>query len=160
MKPDQFTIYLDRLQGDREELLEDEVDCDFLDIQEKELWFREKVRFSVQATLMEELLVLKVDAQANASIPCAICNREVRVKLIVRQNYFDVPLAEIKARVFNFKELLREAILLEVPLTVECGQGNCPERKTITRYLRGSEKSEVEPTGISLKDLDWEGSGP
>ena len=49
------------------------------------------------------------------------------------------------------QEELMEAILLQVPDFVECHDGDCPERKNISKFLKkdGAGKNEYQP----FKDL-------
>jgi hypothetical protein len=44
-------------------------------------------------------------------------------------------LSEIPSAIFDFRAVLREALLIEVPKTIECRGGKCPERATIAPYL-------------------------
>jgi hypothetical protein len=55
--------------------------------------------------------------------------------------------------VYDLKEDLREALLIELPRTVECNQGNCSERGTLAPFLR-SEKQSLHPTHFPFAGLD------
>ena len=57
---------------------------------------------------------------------------------------------------YNFKNLLRETILLEVPSFAECEGGSCPKRKEYNKYLKESSNEQSEDEGYQpFADLDW-----
>jgi len=135
-----FKIYIHHLKNRDHEEIEESFDPVFLEISETDLKFEAKVRVKGNAALAEDVLVLSLGVQTEASMPCAICNTFTTVP--IEKNFqFIEEISNIKNGVFNFKEELREAILLEVPQIAECHSGNCPERGLLKKYFSHKDKS-------------------
>lgn len=135
-KSDNFNIYVDRLYDGHTEVIDETVSPDFLDIHERDLAFNDPLLLKGEAYLAEDELILHLSITTYATIPCSICNEPVKVEIKEFNFYQAEPLKEIRAGVFNFKELLREVILLDVPAFAECDGGECPRRKEIEKYLK------------------------
>lgn len=154
---DEFKIFVEQLREGRERKISETLDPAFLDIDEPDLAFEKPVELEGVAYLAENELVLHWDVKAEALISCCICNEKVAVPLHVQNFYYSEPMDEIKSGVYNFKELLRETILIEVPLFVECNGGNCPLRKEYADYLKNPSDSQPdqEEGYHPFADLDW-----
>lgn len=135
---DEFKIFVHRLKNGQKEIIKENLSPDFLGIHEAELGFEVPVRISGEAELANDTLILRLSAVTEVSMPCAICNQSIQVPVSVEDFCHTIGVAEIKGDVYNFKEILREEILLALPQRVECNQGNCPERKTIAKYFSRS----------------------
>jgi uncharacterized metal-binding protein YceD (DUF177 family) len=107
-----------------------------LDNDEKELVFKDPVQLKILAVKTEDDLILTFNGSTFAYMPCKICNAMTQVALNVSDVSFTIPLNEIKGAVFNYMEYVREAFLLELPLTIECNNNECPERKNLSKYLK------------------------
>ncbi|MBA2726669.1 MAG: hypothetical protein H0U49_00650 [Parachlamydiaceae bacterium] len=142
---DSFKIFIEQLRDGRTEEIEESHSPDFLDINEDELKFKRDVLFEGQAYLADDNLLIHLKIETFATVPCSICNNPVEVKIEIPNFYHMEPVAEIKTGTFDFAEVLREAILLEVPRFAECGNGQCPEREKIAKFLR--EKPEADDLG-------------
>lgn len=158
MEDDTFKIYVDQLRDGKEHQIHEKLSPDFLDVHERDLKFEKDVKLDGVAYLAESELILNWTIDAEAVIPCSICNEPVPVKIHLEHAYFSEPLDNIKSGIFNFKELLREMILLEVPPFVECTQGNCPKRKEFKKYLKepSQDKPDQEDGYQPFADLKWE----
>lgn len=154
---DVFKIYVEQLRDGHEEKIHEKLDPNFLEINEPELTFDKPVKVEGAAYLAERELVLHWDIQTEALIPCSICNEPVRVTIHIPNFYYSESLEEIKTGIYNFKNLLRETILLEVPPFVECNGGNCPKRKEYHKYLKetSDQPSDQEEGYQPFADLDW-----
>ncbi len=153
---DQFKIYIERLREGHEEKIHETLSPDFLEIQESDLTFKKPVELRGVAYLADHELILHWDIETEAIIPCAICNQAVPISIHIKNFYYSEPLAEIKSGIYNFKDLLRETILLEVPSFIECEKGNCPKRKEYAKYLKApSDPSDQEGDYHPFADLDW-----
>lgn len=142
LKPvDLFLLYVDRLQEGRREQISFVVDCDFLDVDDEELSYKGEVTVTGEAYLAGEELVLTLNVDALALIPCAICNTLIEHAIVIRHFYHLVPMSEIKSSVYSFEEALREAIILESPRYMECS-GSCPQRNELARYFKPNKKKE------------------
>lgn len=152
---DAFKIYVEQLRKGQVEKLEESFSPDFVDVQEKELAFPEPIHLKGKAYLVDEELVLHIDVAFVVQLPCVICNQPVRQAIAIKGHYHHVPLEEVRGGIYNFREDLRELILLEVPHFLECEEGNCPERKVIAKYLKEpSSSSEEEDEGYQpFRDL-------
>ncbi|MBN1914404.1 MAG: hypothetical protein JW769_00750 [Parachlamydiales bacterium] len=127
-------IYIDRLKEDKTEILRQDVSSDFLAIQEKELRFTPTVFVHIEALIQDDLLILQLNAQATAIMPCAVCNTMTEHPLTVKNILITVPLEKITNSIYDCSEDLREALLLEIPITTECNR-NCSERNNLKKFL-------------------------
>ena len=141
---DDFKIFVDRLKGGKVDKLNLSLPPDFLDVTESHLSFKTDVSVKGEAYIAEDALVLHMDIGTREEIPCSICNSPVGVDIHLKGVYHIEPLADIKAGVFDPKEVIRENILLESPSFAECNQGNCPERTRIKKYLKDSASNQSE----------------
>jgi len=138
-----FKIYIDRLRGGHVQKIDESFDPAFLEVNEEELQFDEPVIVRGEAYLTDDHLVIHLAAAALAEMPCSVCNKMIKTPLTVGNFYHTEPLSEIRDAVFNFRLALREALLIELPRTVECNKGNCPARESIAPYLRGEKRPET-----------------
>lgn len=144
---DAFKVFVEQLRSGNVEQLQEELGPEFLDIQEKELAFRDPVLLKGEAYLAEDELILHFNISTFAELPCSICNEMVKVPVKVQNAYHHEPLSAIKSGVFNMLNVLREAILLETPPFAECDGGNCPKRKELEKYIRKPQEKEDEEPG-------------
>lgn len=131
-------IYIDRLLGEKTESIKEMASPALMDIHETELSFSSPIQIEGTAYLAGDHLVLHLSVETEATQPCSICNEPVTSKIILNDFYHTIPLDDFKEAVYNYTEILREAILLEIPQFVECHQG-CPEHSSIKPYLRKEE---------------------
>jgi len=160
MVDDRFRIYIEQLRDGSVEEVNESIDPDFLEINEKDLAFTHPVLISGQVYLAEEMLVLHLDIKTVATLNCAICTGPADVEIAIKGFYHAVPLDDIKGAVYDFREILRETILLEVPNLAECNQGKCPQRKSVEKYLKkesapGSENQEEGYRPFADLDFDF-----
>ena len=132
----QFEIYLDRLKNEEVCVIEEESLPAFLDIEEEALKFTAPVVIKGKAYLTSDHLILNLSVSTQATLPCLICNEFFSIPIIIEEFTHAEALAEIGNHIFNFIELLREAILLEVPPFMECSNGSCPQRAVVAKYLK------------------------
>lgn len=137
---DAYKIYVDQLRDGHTEQLNEEFPPDLMETNEQDLKFLSPIKVSGEAYLAEHELVLHLDIETKAVIPCTICNEPVSVDVSVQGIYHAAPFEEIKSGIYVFTDVVREAILLETPRFAEC-EGKCPERKEIAKYLREEEAS-------------------
>jgi uncharacterized metal-binding protein YceD (DUF177 family) len=130
-----FNIFIDRLKGGATEKIEETHDSAFLGPDETDLKFGEAVKVKGTAYLTDDHLVIQMRAATMIQMPCAVCNKLQGIKLVGEFTTAE-PIAEIRGAVFDYSEALREALLLELPKTIECNGGKCPERAAIKPYLQ------------------------
>ena len=131
---DTFKIFILRLKEGEQEIIEETLAPTFLDIHEEELTFQAPIAVSGKASVADTTLILQLAIETEALMPCSICNQKIPVKIAIPDLCYNESLDEIKNGVFDYQEVLREAILLELPYTVECNGGACPERETLLKY--------------------------
>lgn len=133
-------IYIDRLKEGRKESFQGSMTTRSFP-NEDALRFEDTLQCKGEAYIAGDHLVLKLQAQVQAEIPCAICNEWTKVTLQLKDFMHTEPLEEIPSGVFDFAELMRTDLLLELPQFAEC-QGNCPERATVKSFIRSSDLPE------------------
>ncbi len=132
---DKFKIYLSHLREGRREVFEGDFSPCLMDIDEKDLSFPWPITLSGEAYLAEGSLMVGFSAKVKARVRCAICNELTSIDLNVNKYLHEEKLGTIFSGVFDFRPVLRESILLELPLTAECN-GNCPERESLQLFLK------------------------
>lgn len=144
---DHFKIIISHLRDGQTEKIDFEVPPAFLEVDEPELSFHAPVRIDGQAYIAGEELVIHLKVETTATIPCSICTRSTAIEVKTEPFYHIVPLEEIKGNEYDFNEIARENLLIEVPTFVECGEGSCPERENIKEYLKPEGESEGHEDG-------------
>lgn len=139
-----FKIYIDRLSDGRIESISHLFSPDFLEQNAEDLSFTSPVEVEGKVYLAGNELVLQLDVRTEAVLPCSICNQPVILPVELRNLYHVEALDKIKSAIFIFKDILREAILLEVPKFTECSNGNCPMRSKYSRYLSDDTKLDAD----------------
>ncbi len=145
-------IYVDRLKDGQVEAVDETLPPTFLEIDEEDLVFAKEVRIHGEAYLAEDHLVINLKVETFASMPCQICNKSTEFLLQVKDFTHTEELKEIKSALYDCGQLLREAILLQVPLFIECQKNSCPERKNVNKFLHKPSDSVYFP----FADLDKE----
>ncbi len=154
---DEFKIYIEQLREGHDKQIDECLSPDFLEVNEPDLTFHQPVELKGSAYLAENELILNWNIRTEALIPCSICNDKVPVEIEIRNFYHSEPTEDIKTGIYNYKQLLRDTILLEVPSFAECNEGKCPHRQEVARYLKehAEEESNDEEGYHPFADLDW-----
>jgi len=134
---DLFKIPIDRLKDGVTETISEMVPPDFLTVDDANLLFKDPVELKGQAYLAQDHLILTLDAKSNYIAICKICNEQSSFPLDLESLYITEDIQNIPSKVYNFKENLRSAILLEIPMYHECN-GNCSKREELKQYLNPS----------------------
>lgn len=162
---DTFKIYIEQLREGHEEKICENLDPALLDLQEKELIFDSPIRLEGVAYLAENELVLHWQIKTTVKLPCSICNELVEKKVQIDDFYHSEPVDEITTGIYNFKDLLRETILIETPAFAECREGLCPKRKEYQKYLKepsnhlggkAKEQAKEQEGYRPFAELEWE----
>ena len=138
---DRFLIYVDRLRSGSTEDVKLTLSPSFLDVDEDDLKFKSPVTVSGKAYLTEDHLILHLDIETMASMPCKRCNQMKDVPLKIKGYYHTVPLEEIRDHLFDMSETLRDDILLEVPAFYSCKEGECQDLEYTKKYFKSDSKS-------------------
>ena len=146
----ELKIYVDRLKEGQKETFKGTVSCDFMP-KEQDLFFEKDIHLSGESYVAGDHLMIKLTARVLAFIPCSICNKPTEVPLILSDFYHAEPLEDISSSVFDFSELLRTDLLLQLPKFIEC-QGKCPERDSMKKYLK-QETAKTDNTHFPFSTL-------
>ncbi len=149
---DPFIVCIDHLRGGAVQKIDTSLSSEFLDIHEADLTFKDTVKISGEAYVTDEELVLHLNASTSMEMPCCVCNRFISLPLAIKGYYYTEPLTDIKDPLFDIRNVLREALLVELPKIAEC-KGNCPERETIAPFLRKNTKSDAPTNYFPFNDL-------
>jgi len=149
-----FQIFIDRLKDGQTLTIEEKCNPTFLDVHEEGLKFTSPVQIKGRAYLTTDHLILHLSASTEVSTPCLICNEFFTMPITINDFTHAEPIADIVNHIFDFTELLRETILLEVPAFAECNQGSCPERATVANYLKTVQNTKsTEPVHYPFNNL-------
>lgn len=140
---DIFKIYVEQLRDGHIEKIAGDIPSKRLELDDAELRFVDPIHLDGEAYLANDALVLNFNVNGQAEIPCTICNQPVSIEVQVDNFYHVEPLDEIKSGVYNFREILREDILLNTPQFAEC-DGDCPHREEVKKYLRPATEDPAE----------------
>ncbi len=138
-----FKISLDSLKEGEQLLINETLSCDFLDVHEEDLRFRETVLVQGKASRADNHILLDINVQCIALLPCAICNEWTEFPLSLEHLQIVEEIKESRDRFFDCTENLRELILLDVPQFTECHSGSCPERKNMECYCKQSTEKKI-----------------
>jgi len=133
-----FIINTDRLRNHKELKLKIDmsVPCDFLEIDEPGLDFNGIVEIKGETYIVDDQLILLLDAVVPFNMVCKICNGDAALTVQINNFYHVEDLTVLKKHYFDFGKVLREEILVAVPKYPECSGGNCPEREFMNQYIR------------------------
>ncbi len=152
----QIKIYIDRLKNDQTFKIEETLSPDFLDVHDAELTFKEPILVKGESYLADDHLVIHLSIETTATLPCSICNEPVTLPIEIKNLYLTQPLTEIEGSIFDLAGEVRETILLQTPLFIECSKGNCPERDSIKRFFKEESplQESEEKINFPFADLD------
>lgn len=156
--PTVFHIQLSTLSNDEDFSFHEEVTSTLLDINDGELNFEVTSPLSGKAYLADDHLIIQLQIELQVHMPCCICNDNAFFPIELKNHYITKPLSEVKDNIFDFSDELRQAILLEVPAFLECGDGACPKREEVKKYYKKAKKEESEKkeeTYFPFQDLDY-----
>lgn len=146
----ELIIYTDRLKDGEKQQITAELPSNFMEIDEPALSFLDPVKIQGEAYPADDHLVLHLQIETSASLPCIVCNQALKIPIVIEDFYHAEALAEVKGGIFDYADKLREAVLLQTPNFVECENGNCPERSVVSKYLKPA-----PPTKSSSKDSPY-----
>ncbi len=150
-----FNIYIDRLNEGGVELIDEVVDPDFLDVTDGNLFFPEKISFQGTAYLAESHLILTLDLSTKFQTYCKICNELIVLPFSLKGLYITEEIENIPSKIFNLKDSLRDAILLDIPLYSEC-DGGCAMRKDLNKYFKqDSSLGEIQNSNLDQCTLTF-----
>ena len=148
MKP-QLPLFIDRLTEGRTETIQESIDPVLLAISDDEICCTEPVEVSGEAYLAEDFLVISLAIKARCGLVCRFCNESFSYPITISSRLEEVALEEIHGACFDLLPLVRELVLLELPLYPQCGGESCNNRSRIEPYLTKKDETVHTP----FKDL-------
>jgi len=142
-----LNIYIDRLGNGKVEKIKQIVPAEMMDVDEKDLQFNSPIHLIGKAYLAEDHLIIQLKIETKIKMPCLICNESIEKKIVIPSFYHTEAVANIKKRIYNCTDSIRETILLEIPSFIECME-NCPKRVELKNYL---DKGEIQFPFSDLK---------
>jgi uncharacterized metal-binding protein YceD (DUF177 family) len=140
-----YLIQVDHLKGDHEEEISEIIDPTFLGLEKSdEVKTGEPVKVTGKAYIAGDYLILSLHIVARLQLPCAICNEGFVLPINLDHFVHEEPLEEISKGLFDYGELVRETVLLEIPFYPQCGGKSCLNRDSLEKFLKSSEKREKE----------------
>lgn len=140
-----FNIYIDRLKGGKRAEIVESVAPVFMEIAESDLAFNSPIALKGEAFVSDGTLFLELEIETVALMMCSICNCQFAFKVHIPKLYHAESVDEIKGAIFNFREIVREQILLEIPPVVECQNGSCPERQSMAKFMKKNAAEDFHP---------------
>lgn len=130
-----FEIATRSLTSGKTVKFEGKIDPKFIDIKEPELKFLDPIEVKGRAYIVDDFLLIHLNAKTLATMPCASCNEMKKAKLILENFRINEPLESVK-ETYDFREALKEAFLLEIPQFFECEEGSCPKKTELKPFLK------------------------
>ena len=127
-------IFINNLTCGKTEQIDASINPDFMDLKEKDLKFFSEILVKGTTYITEDRLIINLKIHTKASVPCSICNDFFQIPIKVENFYHTQDLKKITSHIYNFSKILREEVLLEVPIYVEC-DGKCSERGNLEKYF-------------------------
>lgn len=150
-------IYIDRLKGGQTLKIDETLPPNFLDVDEEDLLFEDPIQLKGEAYLANEHLIIHLNIETTATLPCNVCNDPVHTPIVIKNIYLTESLSKIKGATFDMTDEVRESILLQTPLFTECRQGKCPERENLKKFINHlPKKSNDGIVHFPFADLDKE----
>jgi uncharacterized metal-binding protein YceD (DUF177 family) len=129
-------IHTEQLNEEKREEINLTLPPDFLDVKEDDLYFPHPIHVKGETYVITDHLVLLLTVKTQVQMPCSICNKKISVPLETQDISHTLPLAEMESTIFDYTDLLREEIILLIPLFAECENGKCPERDQIAKFMK------------------------
>lgn len=142
------TIDLTSLRHEQEMPLSLVLDAAFLDLSEKdEAKASGPVSLEGICSLVDEYVVLQLSIKAQFLLPCAMCNEPFTYEVFIENLCHQEHVGDKRHPTWDFSEVIREAILLELPFFPQCGQAEnqkkCLRFDEVKKYLV-SQKSDAQ----------------
>ncbi len=128
-----LSIYIDRLRDGGKELIEENLPSNFFGTDEN-FYFTSLINMQGEAYLAGDHFVLSLGIELDVSLPCIVCNAWTPYSIHIKNFLHTESLEKIKNGLYDYSDIVRGAIFLEIPTYFECNK-NCPERIHLNSYL-------------------------
>ena len=114
-----FLINIDQLRKTGNLSLNMTLPSDFLELEESELHFGAEIVLQGEAYVVDERLILHLDMIVPAILVCTICSGDAHKDVKIDNFYHVEETKKLKSTIYDFSNVLRQEILLEVPQFAE-----------------------------------------
>ena len=140
-----FCIHVDHLKTDEVEEISEALSPDFLELlPSDDVKAVKPIAVKGEAYIAGDYLIVSLHIATQLQIPCAVCNEVFSFTVDLPDFVYEEPLEDIKHGVFDFAELVRETVLLEVPFYPQCGGTSCLNRAHVEKFLKKKEAGDEE----------------
>jgi len=146
---EKLKLYIERIREDSE-LIEEELDPSFIDIQEQDIRFEKPISVTGEAYVTDDWLIIRISIKTEGKLVCALCNEPFIFPIDIQDMVENEPLDQVTDGVYDLLPLIRDSILLSMPFYPQCGITECNNRTAIEPYLK-KERSPEENS--PFKDL-------
>jgi len=136
MNTNALILYLDHLQPDEEMAVSYTIDPAFLDFNPKdEVQPSRPVVVEGTCSLVDDFVILNLLVKAFFSVHCAHCNEQFEYEVCIDHFAHQELLENIEQKKWNLSEIVREAIVLELPFFPQCGGKKCLHIDELRKYF-------------------------
>lgn len=135
---DEFELYIDRLRAGEYKEFSLKTDSSLMQSEDNEFLFEDDIEAFGEATLTDEHVVINITIKTKVKNHCTICNEPISHEVLIEEKHIPLPIKDARGAIFSLKPFVREKIFLSIPKYSECG-GSCPERETLSKYIKSSE---------------------
>lgn len=130
-------IYLERLAHEHVEKISEALPPELFQLSESdELQAHDTVAVTAEAYVSDGFLIITYSVSTAFTTRCGFCNESFSLPVQLSHCTVEIPLDEIKHGYFDFSELLRQELLLQVPYYPLCGGEQCNNRAEVEKYLK------------------------
>ena len=134
-------VRVDGSHIDGEVEFEERLPPEFLDLpQGDELSAASDILVSGRAYRASEWIMIQADVTVSMCLPCSMCNDMCTFSIELTSWEQSLPASSMKDGMIDLSEVLREAILLEVPFFVRCCGDTCRNDDEFRKYCMSENK--------------------
>lgn len=137
-----LSIYIDRLRDGNKDFIQENISTNKILEEEKDFRVTSLLNLSGEAYIAGDHLILSLRIHLKADVPCIICNNWTPYPICIENFLHAESLANIKNSIYNYSNIVRDAIFLEIPTYFECNR-NCPERAYLASHLTPKTKQTI-----------------
>lgn len=145
----QLPVYIDRLREGQNEPVDEIVEPQRLELSDDEISVTKPFKVTGEVYVVEEYLVVSLTIIGQLSLICRLCNEPFVFPISIKKAQEEISLDEIKDACYDLLPLIRELVLLEIPLYPQCSGSSCGNREKIEKFL----KNPNEQLNMPFKDL-------
>jgi len=152
----QLLVQLDRLRHGHIESIETILSPKVMqDVNDNDLLFQDPIHVAYEAYITDEVFILQLAIKTKVILTCGFCNKKFTTDIHIEQYTHEESVKDLRAHVFDASVVVREALLLEIPMYPLCGKTKCLQRTEIEPFLK---KETVEEDRIEQEKIAQQNS--